>query len=74
MKTIFYCIIGIILLSIGPQLILGAIFTAGIYWFLYMLFKGLFSGGGSSGSSGGSSGHDESDPCDRWQGTGNPFV
>ena len=73
MKELFYIIIGIILLSIGPQLILGAIFTAGIYIFLYAMFKGLF-GGGSSGGSGGGSGRDEQDPADSWQGTGNPFV
>ena len=30
MKTILYIIAGIIFLSIGPQLILGAVFTVGI--------------------------------------------
>ena len=47
MKELFYVIFGIILLAIGPQLILGIIFTAGIYYFLYMLFKGLISGSDS---------------------------
>ena len=70
MKTILYIIAGIIFLSIGPQLILGAVFTAGIYIFLYMLFKGLT---GDSGGSGGGGSH-ESDPGDGWQGTGNPWV
>ena len=30
MKTILYIIAGLILLAIGPQLILGIVFTAGI--------------------------------------------
>lgn len=34
MKTIIYIIAGLILLAIGPQLILGIIFTVGIYYFL----------------------------------------
>ena len=71
MKELFYVIYGIILLAIGPQLILGIIFTAGMYYFLYMLFKGLTSGS-DSGSGGGSS--HESDPGDGWHGTGNPYV
>lgn len=33
MKTIIYIIAGLIFLSIGPQLILGAVLTAGIYLF-----------------------------------------
>ncbi len=70
MKGIIYFILGIALLSIGPQLILGAVFTVGIYYFLYMLFKGLT--GGSGGSGGG--GSHEPDPGDHWQGTGNPWV
>ena len=70
MKTILYIIAGIIFLSIGPQLILGAVFTAGIYIFLYMLFNGLT--GDSEGSGGG--GSHESNPGDGWQGTGNPWV
>lgn len=52
MKTIIYIIAGLILLAIGPQLILGIIFTVGIYYFLYAMFKGITSG--SSGGSGGS--------------------
>ena len=39
MKIILYIIAGLIFLSIGPQLVLGAVLTAGIYYFLYMLFK-----------------------------------
>ena len=70
MKTILYIIAGIIFLSIGPQLILGAVFTVGIYIFLYMLFKGLT--GDSGGSDGG--GSHESDLGDHWHGTGNPYV
>ena len=70
MKTILYIIAGIIFLSIGPQLILGAVFTVGIYIFLYMLFKGLT---GDSGGPGGGGSH-ESDPGDGWHGTGNPWV
>ena len=74
MKTIIYCFIGIILLSVAPRLILGAIFTAGIYYVLYMVYKAFTSGssGGSSRSSSGS--YDESDPGDGWEGTGNPHV
>jgi len=71
-KDIICILLGIILLSIGPKLILGIIFTAGIYYFLYMLFTGLF--GGSSCDSGGGGSHDESDPGDGWHGTGNPYV
>ena len=70
MKTILYIIAGIIFLSVGPQLILGAVFTVGIYIFLYMLFKALT---GDSGGFGGGGSH-ESDPGDGWQGTGNPWV
>lgn len=71
MKTIIYIIAGLILLAIGPQLILGAAFTIGIYYFLYMIFKGITSGS-SAGSGGGRS--DESDAGDHWHGTGNPWV
>ena len=39
MKTIIYIIAGLILLAIGPQLILGIIFTVGIYYFLLWLFR-----------------------------------
>lgn len=71
MKTIVYCIAGIALLAIGPQMILGVVFTVGIYYFLYMLFKGITSGSsGGSGSGGGS----HSDDGDHWHGTGNPYV
>ena len=71
MKTITYTIAGLILLAIGPQLILGIIFTVGIYYFLYAMFKGITSG--SSGGSGGSR-SDDSDPGDHWHGTGNPHM
>lgn len=71
MKTILYIIAGLIFLAIGPQLILGIIFTVGIYYFLYAMFKGITSG--SSGGSGGSR-SDDSDPGDHWHGTGNPYV
>ena len=69
MKTILYIIAGLIFLSIGPQLILGAVLTAGIYYFLYMLFKGIT--GGSGGSGGSSSSHDDGY---HWHGTGNPHM
>ena len=73
MKTIVYCIVGIVLLVIGPQLILGVVFTVGIYYFLYMLFKGITSGNSGNGGSGG--GHsDNSDAGSHWHGTGNPWV
>ena len=71
MKTIIYIIAGLIFLSIGPQLILGIVFTVGIYYFLYAMFKGITSG--SSGVSGGSR-SDDSAPGDHWHGTGNPYV
>ena len=67
MKTIIYIIAGLIFLSIGPQLILGAVLTAGIYYFLYMLFKGIKGGSGG----GGSSRHDDGY---HWHGTGNPHM
>ena len=72
MKGIIYFILGLLLLSIGPQLILGTIFTVGIYYVLYLLFTGLFSGSNSGGSGGSRS--DDSDAGDGWHGTGNPYV
>ena len=69
MKTILYIIAGMILLAIGPQLILGIIFTIGIYYFLYAMFKGIT--GGSGGSGGGRSSHDGGY---HWHGTGNPHM
>ena len=69
MKTILYIIAGLILLAIGPQLILGIIFTVGIYYFLYAMFKGIT--GGSGGSGGGRSSHDGGY---HWHGTGNPHM
>ena len=69
MKTILYIIAGLIFLSIGPQLILGVIITGAIYYFLYMLFKGIT--GGSSSSGGGGSSHEDGY---HWHGTGNPHM
>lgn len=71
MMGLIHFVIGLVLLSIGPQLILGVIFTVGIYYFLYLIFKGITSG--CSGSSGGG-GSDESEPGDGWHGTGNPYI
>ena len=71
MKGLIYFVVGLILLSIGPKLILGMIFTIGVYYVLYLIFQGITSG--SSGSSGGG-GSRQSDPGDGWQGTGNPYV
>lgn len=71
MKELIYFVMGLALLSIGPHLILGIVFTVGIYYFLYLIFKGIASG--SSGSGGGGSSHDSNDG-DGWQGTGNPYV
>ena len=73
MKYIIYYVAGLLILSVAPALIMGAVYTAGFYYILYILFKGITSGGsGSSGSSGGSS--HEPDPGDGCQGTGNPYV
>ena len=69
MKTIIYIIAGLIFLSIGPQLILGIVFTVGIYYFLYAMFKGIT--GGSGGSGGGRNSHDGGY---HWHGTGNPHM
>ncbi len=41
MKTIIYIIAGLIFLSIGPQLILGAVLTAGIYYSFMQCLKAL---------------------------------
>ena len=72
MKGIIYFVLGLLLLSIGPQLILGAIFTVGIYYYLYLLFTGLF--GSSNNSESGCGRSDDSDAGDHWNGTGNPYV
>lgn len=72
MKYIIYYVVGLLLLSAAPALIMGSVFTVGIYYFLYILFKAFSSG--NSGSSGGGGGNRESDPCDGWHGTGNPYV
>lgn len=71
MKYVIYCIGGLLLLSVAPALIMGLVFMAGIYYFLYMIFKGITSG--NSVDSGGGGSH-EPDPGDHWQGTGNPWV
>ena len=70
MKYVVYYVVGLLILSAAPALIMGLIFTAGIYYLLYNIFKGLTSG--SSGGSGGSRSDD--DPGDHWGGTGNPWV
>ena len=69
MKYVVYYVVGLLVLSAAPALIMGLIFTAGIYYLLYNIFKGLTSG---SGGSGGSRSYDD-DPGDHWQGTGNPW-
>ena len=69
-KYLIYYVFGLLILSAAPALIMGAVFTVGIYYFLYILFK-AFTSGSSSSSGGGSR---ESDPCDGWHGTGNPYV
>ena len=71
MKYIIYYVIGLLILSAAPALILGVIFTVGIYYYLYELFKGITSGSSDSSGGGGSS---EPDPGDGWHGTGNPYV
>ncbi len=72
MKYIIYYVGGLLLLSVAPPLIMGLILTAGIYYLLYNIFKGLTSGS-SGGGSGRSSSYDDN-PGDHWQGTGNPYV
>ena len=52
MTTVTHFIIWLFVLATGQQLILGAVFTAGIYIFLYMLFNVLTSGPGSFGGGG----------------------
>ena len=71
MKYIIYYVGGLLLLSVAPALIMGLIFTAGIYYLLYNIFKGLTIGSSRGGSGGGSS---YDDPGDHWGGTGNPYV
>ena len=71
MKYVVYYVVGLLILSAAPALIMGLIFTAGIYYLLYNIFKGITSG--SSGGSDGSRSYDD-DPGDHWQGTGNPWV
>lgn len=70
MKYVFYYVGGLLLLFIAPAIIMGLIFTAGIYYFLYAIFMGLFDGNSSSGGSSSL----ESDPSDGWHGTGNPYI
>ena len=41
MKIILYIIAGLIFLSIGPQLVLGAVLTAGIYYSFTCFLKAL---------------------------------
>ena len=72
MKYVIYYVVGLLILSAAPALIMGLIFTAGINYLLYNIFKGLTSGNAEGGS--GDSGSHEPDPGDGWDGTGNPFV
>ncbi len=51
-KYIIYYIVGLLILSAAPALILGAVFTVGIYYFLFMLYKGITSGGNDSSGGG----------------------
>lgn len=44
MKSVIYFVIGLILLSVGPQLILGTFFTIGIYYCLYAMIRGFVGG------------------------------
>ena len=71
MKYIVYWVVGLSILSIAPQIILGIVFTAGMYYLVYAVFSGLFTSGGSGG--GGSSDRG-SDSGDHWHGTGNPHM
>ena len=72
MKYIVYWVVGLSILSIAPQIILGIIFTLGMYYLVYAVFSGLFTSGGSGGGGGGSD--RGSDPGDHWHGTGNPHM
>ena len=70
MKYVVYYVVGLLILSAAPALIMGLLFTGGVYYLLYNIFKGL-----TSGSSGGSDGSlSDDDPGNHWQGTGNPWV
>ena len=71
MKYIVYWVVGFSILSIAPQLILGIIFTAGMYYLVYAVFTGLFTSG-NGGSGVGSS--DGSVVGSGWHGTGNPHM
>lgn len=71
MKYILYWVVGLSILSIAPQIILGIIFTIGMYYLVYAVFSGLFT---SSGSGGGGSSDRGSDSGDHWHGTGNPHM
>ena len=55
MKYVVYYVVGLLILSAAPALIMGLIFTAGIYYFLYCILKGITSGSSSSGGGGSSS-------------------
>lgn len=71
MKYIVYWVVGLSILSIAPQIILGIVFTIGMYYLVYAVFTGLFTSG-NGGSGGGSS--DGSDVGSGWHGTGNPHM
>ena len=71
MKYILYWVVGLSILSIAPQIILGIVFMAGMYYLVHAVFSGLFTSGGSGG---GVSSDRGSDPGDHWHGTGNPHM
>ncbi len=53
-KYIIYYVAGLLILSAAPTLIFGAVFTVGIYYFLFMLYRGFTSGSNGSSKGGGS--------------------
>ncbi len=71
MKTILYCVIGLILLSIGPTLIMGILFTAAIYYVLYLIYKAITD---ESSNSSGSTGDSYYDEGDGFHSTGAPYL
>ena len=40
MKYVVYYVVGLLILSAAPALIMGIIFTVGVYYLLYNIFKG----------------------------------
>ena len=74
MKYVVYYVVGLLILSAAPALIMGIIFTVGVYYLLYNIFKGITSGSSSSGGGSGGDEYYDTDPGDHWGGTGNPYV